>query len=82
MSDLRHRYEQVARPGRLELPTLCLEAVRTILPNLARGMANRTKSASWANFCKLLSPSFVAIYRRIAVVFHDLRDIFVTASPL
>jgi hypothetical protein len=29
--------EKMARPGRLELPTLCLEAVRTILPNLARG---------------------------------------------
>jgi hypothetical protein len=27
---------------------------------------------------KLLSPPFVAIYRSIAVVFRDLRDIFVT----
>jgi hypothetical protein len=31
-----------------------------------------------ANSRKLLSPSFVAIYRRIAVIFRDLRDIFVT----
>jgi hypothetical protein len=30
------------------------------------------------NLRKLLSPSFVAIYRGIAVVFRDLRDIFVT----
>jgi hypothetical protein len=34
---------------RCELPTLCLEAVRTILPNLARGNANGTLSASWGN---------------------------------
>src|SRR5467141_974252 len=40
----------MARPGRLELPTLCLEAVRTTLPNLARGVANRTESAGWYKF--------------------------------
>ena len=40
----------MARPARLELATLCLEAVRTTLPNLARGVANRTNSASWGNF--------------------------------
>jgi hypothetical protein len=73
---------EVARPARLELATPCLEAVRTTLPNLARGVANRTESASWSNSGKQLSLSFVAFYRRIAVVFHDLRDIFVTASRL
>src|SRR6267378_946933 len=41
---------KMARPGRLELPTLCLEAVRTTLPNLARGVANRTESAGWYKF--------------------------------
>jgi hypothetical protein len=32
------------------LSTFCLEAVRTTLPNLARGVANRTNSASWGKF--------------------------------
>ena len=40
----------MARPARLELATPCLEAVRTSLPNLARGVANRTESASWYKF--------------------------------
>jgi hypothetical protein len=40
----------MARPVRLELTTSCLEAVRTILPNLARGVANRAESASWGKF--------------------------------
>jgi hypothetical protein len=48
----------MARPGRLELPTLCLEAVRTTLPNLARGVANRTKSASWGKFPQTTFSSF------------------------
>src|SRR6266480_1112658 len=34
-------------PGGLELPTFWFVAVRPILPNLARGVANRTDSASW-----------------------------------
>jgi hypothetical protein len=41
---------KVARPEGFEPPTLCLEAVRPILPNLARGVANRAESASWGKF--------------------------------
>jgi len=37
----------MARPARLELATPCLEAARSTLPNLARGVANRANSASW-----------------------------------
>ena len=29
--------------------TVCLDAARTLLPNLARGVANGTDSASWGN---------------------------------
>jgi len=32
------------------LSTFCLEAIRTTLPNLARGVANRMDSASWDKF--------------------------------
>jgi hypothetical protein len=32
------------------LSTFCLEAIRTTLPNLARGVANRMDSASWGKF--------------------------------
>src|SRR6267143_1585102 len=41
--------EKVVRPGGLELPTFWFATVRPILPNLARGVANRTDSASWGN---------------------------------
>ena len=51
--------KRVARPARLELATPCLEAVRTTLPNLARGVANRTDSASWGKF---LQPTFSFLY--------------------
>src|SRR5260370_9184059 len=44
------RSKVMARPGRFELPTLCLEAVRSTLPNLARGVANRADSTSWGKF--------------------------------
>jgi hypothetical protein len=40
----------MARPARLELATPCLEAARSTLPNLARGVANRGNSASWNKF--------------------------------
>ena len=50
---------KMARPERLELPTPCFEAVRTTLPNLARGVANRTDSASWNKF---LQTTFSFIY--------------------
>jgi hypothetical protein len=49
----------VARPVGLEPTTSCLEAIRTILPNLARGVANRTDSASWGKF---LQPAFSCLY--------------------
>jgi hypothetical protein len=41
--------EKVARPEGIESPTLCLEADRPLLPNLARGGANGAVSASWGN---------------------------------
>jgi hypothetical protein len=67
------------RPERLELPNCWFEVVRSTLPNLARGVANRLDSASWGKFPKQpLSRSFVVIYHGIAVVFRALRDIFVT----
>ena len=72
---------KVTRPEGLEPPTLCLEAVRTLLPNLARGVANGTVSASWRNseqiifsfvfrhfhhFCRCF-PRFVLRFRDSAV---------------
>jgi len=39
--------EGVAHPGGFELPTFWFVAVRSTLPNLARGVANRANSASW-----------------------------------
>ncbi len=72
--------EKVARPGRLELPTLCLEAVRSTLPNLARGVANRADSASWGKFpqpafsflcCRL--PPFCRYFPQLALHFRDSR---------
>jgi hypothetical protein len=37
----------MVRPGGFELPTFWFVAARSTLPNLARGVANRAKSASW-----------------------------------
>jgi hypothetical protein len=45
--------------GGLELPTFWFVAVRPTLPNLARGVANRTDSASWGKF---LQTAFSFIY--------------------
>jgi hypothetical protein len=73
---------KMARPGRVELPTLCLEAARVTLPNLARGVANRANSASWN---KLPQTIFSFIWRHllhIAAVFRDLRDILVTVATV
>src|SRR5260370_34786745 len=41
---------KVVRPGGFELPTFWFVAVRSTLRNLARGVANRTKSAGWGKF--------------------------------
>jgi hypothetical protein len=72
----------VVRPVGFEPTTSCLEAVRVILPNLARGVANRTESASWANSRKLPSPTFAFICRTFVAVFRDLRYIFVTGATI
>jgi hypothetical protein len=40
---------EMARPEGFEPPILCLEADRTLLPNLARGGATGAVSASWGN---------------------------------
>ena len=53
----------MARPEGLEPPTLCFEAVRPTLLNLARGVANRTDSASWGKFLQLAF-SFLYCYLR------------------
>src|SRR5437773_5894410 len=70
----------MARPARLELATPCLEAVRSILPNLARGVANRTESASWANFPQaafsficLRFPHICVCFPHFALHFRDSR---------
>ena len=75
----------MARPGRLELPTLCLEAVRTTLPNLARGVANRTNSASWGKFSQPAF-SFIRCYlsyfcRRFLQFALPFRDRQLTPRP-
>jgi hypothetical protein len=49
----------MARPGGLELPTFWFAAVRPTLLNLARGVANRTESASWGKFPQ---PAFSFLY--------------------
>jgi hypothetical protein len=45
------------------------------------GAPGQTRTG-WGKFPQPLSPSFVAIFCAFAFVFLDLRDIFVTASPL
>jgi hypothetical protein len=68
------------RPERFELPTFWFVAARSTLPNLARGVANRTDSASWG---KSLQAAFSFLYFTcciFAVAFCNLRYIFVTAS--
>jgi hypothetical protein len=66
------------RPGGFELPTFWFVAVRSTLPNLARGVANRTKSASWGKFsqttfsficCRL--PHFCRRFLQFALHFRD-----------
>ncbi len=80
--------KDVVRPERFELPTFWFVAVRTTLPNLARGVANRTESASWGKF-QQLTFSFLLRYifvtvarfrlqRRIAAV---IRQIVVPCKP-
>ena len=63
-----------------ELPTLCLEAVRPTLPNLARGVANRADSASWGKFPQPALSFLLVVCRLFAAVFRTLRYIFVTAG--
>src|SRR5467141_1514597 len=54
---------KVVRPGGLELPTFWFVAVRSILPNLARGVANRTDSASWGNSVQSVSvPKILTLF--------------------
>ena len=69
---------EMVRPGGFELPTFWFVAVRSTLPNLARGVANRTKSASWGQFsqtafsficCRL--PHFCRCFLQFALHFRD-----------
>jgi len=53
------------------LPAFWFVAVRSILPNLARGVANRTDSASWGNSGQSAFSFF----------FRVLRYSLVTAGP-
>ncbi len=83
--------KDVVRPERFELPTFWFVAVRTTLPNLARGVANRTESASWGKF-QQLTFSFLQIPATyfllpllpcaafFAAAFRTLRYIFVTVA--
>jgi hypothetical protein len=68
----------MARPGRLELPTLCLEAAETILPNLARGSATGVLSASSGNSSQLTFSCFVRLFVASAAFFLASRYVFVT----
>jgi hypothetical protein len=70
--------KEMVRPGGFELPTFWFVAVRSTLPNLARGVANRTKSASWGKFsqttfsficCRL--PHFCRRFLQFALHFRD-----------
>jgi hypothetical protein len=70
----------VVRPGGLELPTFWFVAVRSILPNLARGVANRTDSASWGNSVQSAFSSLSALCFAIAAIFRVLRYSLVTGS--
>src|SRR6266480_815755 len=77
-SSYSFQFNEMARPGRLELPTLCLEAVRPTLPNLARGVANRTDSASWGkfpqpafSFIRCYLSYFCRRFLQFALHFHD-----------
>ncbi len=47
ISSYSFQFNEMARPAGLEPAAFCLEAVRTTLPNLARGVANRTNSAKF-----------------------------------
>ena len=69
---------KMVRPGGFELPTSWFVAVRSTLPNLARGVANRTNSASWCKFpqpafsficCQL--PHFCRRFPQLALHFRD-----------
>jgi len=60
--------ERSGAPGGLELPTFWFVAVRPTLLNLARGVANRTESASWGKFPQ---PAFSFIYPYLR---HFCRD--------
>jgi hypothetical protein len=68
----------VARPERLELPTLWFGAVQTTCQILPEEWLIERIQQVGANSRKLLSPPLVVIYRGIAVVFRALRDLFVT----
>src|SRR6266481_278564 len=74
------REKKVARPERLELPTLWFEAARSILPNLARGVATRANSASWGkfpqttfSFLRCCLPPFCHRFPHFALHFRDSR---------
>jgi hypothetical protein len=63
-------------PGETRTPDLWFEAARPTLPNLARGVANPTESASWGKFpqpafsficCRL--PHFLPPFSAICVTF-------------
>jgi|SRR5256885_6411372 len=62
----------MVRPGGLELPTFWFVAVRPILPNLARGVANRTDSASWGNSVQSAFSFFFRSLRRNCWYFPHL----------
>jgi hypothetical protein len=70
--------KRMVRPGGFELPTFWFLAARSTLPNLARGVANRTDSASWGKFsqttfsficCRL--PHFCRRFLQFALHFRD-----------
>jgi hypothetical protein len=75
---------EVARPAGLEPAAPWFEAARSTLSNLARGVANRAKSASWNKSPQTI---FSFICRHLlhictfAAIFRNLPYIFVTPLP-
>jgi hypothetical protein len=79
----------MARPEGFEPPILCLEATRTLLPNLARGGATGAVSASWGNspqpIFSLVFPDLVEFWRyfpQVALRFCDSAPISSPPIPV
>jgi len=62
------------------LPTLCLETTQTILPNLARGVANEVISAGWGKSSQTTLSYVPRFFFTFAAFFRNLCYVSVTAA--